>query len=321
MAPAQRAPPNRAKTGGSAVGRILVIKLSALGDMVLATGAFQAIRTHHANDHLVLLTTGAYADFARAGDWFDEVWLDERPPAWRLDQWLAQTRLLRAGKFDRVYDLQHATRTHMYYRLMGHPEWSGIAPGCSHPHANPARDSMHTVAREAEQLAMAGIAETPGPDIAWLDADIASLQPDERFALLVPGGSAHRPEKRWPAAQYGAVAVALTGQGIRPVLIGAAAERDVLGTIARACPEAVNLGGRTSFAEIATLARAAALAIGNDTGPMHLIALAGCPSLVLFSAASKPDQTAPRGPAVEVLQRPNLADLSVDDVLGRLNPC
>lgn len=318
MAPAQRAPPNRAKTGWSAVGRILVIKLSALGDMVLATGAFQAIRGHHADDHLVLLTTAPYAEFARAGGWFDEIWLDGRPSAWQLDQWLAQTRRLRAGKFDRVYDLQHATRTHMYYRLMGRPEWSGIAPGCSHPHANPARDSMHTLEREAEQLAIAGIAATPGPNIAWLDADIDTLRPDGRFALLVPGGSAHRPEKRWPAEQYGAAAVALTSQGIRPVLIGAAAERQVLDAIARSCPEAVNLGGRTSFAKIAALARAAAGAIGNDTGPMHLIALAGCPSLVLFSAASEPAQTTPRGPAVKVLQRPILADLSVDDVLGRL---
>ena len=171
----------------------------------------------------------------------------------------------------------------------------------------------------SEQLAIAGIAATPGPNIAWLDADIDTLRPDGRFALLVPGGSAHRPEKRWPAEQYGAAAVALTSQGIRPVLIGAAAERQVLDVIARACPEAVNLGGRTSFAKIAALARAAAGAIGNDTGPMHLIALAGCPSLVLFSAASEPAQTTPRGPAVKVLQRPILADLSVDDVLGRLN--
>jgi ADP-heptose:LPS heptosyltransferase len=137
---------------------------------------------------------------------------------------------------------------------------------------------------------------------------------------LVPGGSAHRPEKRWPAAQYGAAAVALAGQAIRPVLIGAAAERQVLDAIARTCPEAVNLGGCTSFAEIAALARAAAAAVGNDTGPMHLIALAGCPSLVLFSAASEPAQTAPRGSAVDILQRPTLADLSVDDVLARLNP-
>ncbi|MEE2980904.1 MAG: glycosyltransferase family 9 protein [Pseudomonadota bacterium] len=300
--------------------RILVIKLGALGDMVLASGAFEAIRSHHQGDHRVLLTTAPYAGFATAGGWFHEVWLDERPPAWRLDLWCSQARRLRAGRFKRVYDLQHATRTHMYYGLMGRPEWSGIAPGCSHPHANRLRDSMHTVEREAEQLAMAGIAATPGPDISWLQADIAGLRPDGRFALLVPGGSAHRPEKRWPADHFAAAAVALAGQGIRSVLIGGAAERDALDTIARACPDAVDLAGRTSFAEIAALGRAAAVAVGNDTGPMHLITLAGCPSVVLFSAASDPVLTAPRGPAVDIVQRSTLTELAVGDVLNHLNP-
>ena len=43
--------------------------------------------------------------------------------------------------------------------LLGRPavEWSGIAPGCSHPHGNPRRDSLHTIERQAEQLAAAGI--------------------------------------------------------------------------------------------------------------------------------------------------------------------
>ena len=300
--------------------RILVIKLSALGDVVLATGAFQAIRAHHADDRLTLLTTAAYAGFIGASGWFDEVLVDERPAAWRVAAWLALARRLRAGRFEMVYDLQHAARTHIYFRLMGRPQWSGVAPGCSHPHANPGRDFMHTLEREAEQLAMAGIAEVPPPDLSWLDADVGGLRPDGRYALLVPGGAAHRPGKRWPAARYAEAAQALAGQGIRPVLIGAAAERAALADIARACPEALDLCGRTGFAEIVALARGAAAAIGNDTGPLHLIATAGCPSVVLFSAASDPALTAPRGPAVTVLRRASLAALTADEVLAALNP-
>lgn len=300
--------------------RILVIKLSALGDIVLATGAFQAIRAHHADDRLALLTTPPYAGLIAASGWFDEILVDERPAAWRVGAWLALARRLRGGRFEMVYDLQHAARTHMYYRLMGRPEWSGIAPGCSHPHANPRRDFMHTLEREAEQLAMAGIAETPPPDLSWFDADINHLRPDGRYALLVPGGSAHRPEKRWPAAGYAEVARTLAGQGIQPVLIGAAAERATLAEIARACPGALDLCGRTGFAEIVALARGAAAALGNDTGPMHLIAVTGCPSVVLFSAASDPALTAPRGPAVTVLRRASLAALAADGVLAALIP-
>ncbi len=47
------------------VERILVIKHGALGDFLLATGAFQAIRRHHANAEITLLTTRPYAEFGR----------------------------------------------------------------------------------------------------------------------------------------------------------------------------------------------------------------------------------------------------------------
>ena len=298
--------------------RRLVIKLSALGDMVLATGAFQAIRAHHAGDHLVLLTTSAYEGFARASGYFDEIWIDSRPPPWRVWSWLALGVRFRGGGFERVYDLQHSTRSHMYFRLFGadRPEWSGVAPGCSHPHANPQRDLMHTVEREAEQLAMAGIKATPPPDLAWLNSDISGFGLPSRYALLVPGGSAHRPDKRWPG--YGAAAAALADRGLCPVLIGAAAERAVLAAIAASCPQAVDLCGRTDFGAIAALARGAEAAVGNDTGPMHIIATAGCPSLVLFSGGSKPALTAPRGVQVTVLQRDSLADLDVEAVMAGL---
>lgn len=300
--------------------RQLVIKQGALGDMVLATGAFQAIRAHHADDHLVLLTTSAYEGFARASGYFDEIWIDPRPPLWRVWQWLALGRRLRGGGFERAYDLQHTTRTGMYFRLFGttRPEWSGIAAGCSHPHANPERNRMHTVEREAEQLAMAGIKQTPPPDLSWLSSNISALDLSTPYALLVPGGSAHRPEKRWPAARYGRAAAALEALGLRPVLIGAEAERAGMADITAACPRAIDLCGKTDFGAIAACARGARLAIGNDTGPMHIIATAGCASLVLFSAASQPALSAPRGPDVSVLQRDSLADLEVDEVMAAL---
>ena len=66
------------------------------------------------------------------------------------------------------------------------------------------------------------------------------------------------------------------------------------------------------------IARRAAAAVGNDTGPMHIAAAVGCPSLALFSAASDPALCGQRGPDVAFLRRPDLAALAVDEVEAAL---
>lgn len=295
--------------------RILVIKLGALGDFILAMGPFRAIRGHHPAAHITLLTTPPYGEMGRACGYFDEVLPIGRPVSGDLAGIWRLFRALRAGRYDRAYDLQTSARSSFYRLLLPGAEWSGIARGCSHPHANPDRNFMHTLDRQAEQLAMAGIGAIPPPDLSWAQADIGHFSlADSEYALLVPGGSAHRPEKRWPGEHYAALAAWLMGRGIRPLILGAGEEQELAEAIEAQCPEALSLVDRTNFQEIITLARHARLAIGNDTGPMHLIAAAGCPSLVLFSGASNPALCAPRGDNVTVLQRDPLATLSVEEV-------
>ncbi|MDB5407298.1 MAG: lipopolysaccharide heptosyltransferase family protein [Rhodospirillales bacterium] len=301
--------------------RILVIKLGALGDFVQAMAPAAAIRAHHPDAEIVLLTGAAFADLARRAPYFDEVWIDERPRLVAPAQLLALRHRLRTAAFTRVYDLQTSDRSSFYFRLMGpgrRPEWSGIARGASHPHDNPRRDLMHTIERQAEQLARAGIAATGLPSVAWAAADVARFALPEPFVILVPGGAAHRPEKRWPVALYAALARRIAAQGAMPVVVGGADEMTLGAAIAADCATACDLTGDTSLGEIVGLARRARRAIGNDTGPMHLLVAAGCPATVLYSAASDPALTAPRGAVVTILQRDDLAALSVEEVAATL---
>lgn len=303
--------------------RILVIKLGALGDFVQALGPMAAIRRHHAGTHIVLLTTPPYDALARGSGAVDEVWLDERCSVLAVSYWLALRRRLRAARFDRIYDLQTSDRSSWYFRLFWPgpwPEWSGIAPGCSHPHANPARDRMHTIERQADQLRVAGIESVPPPDVSWARADVARFVLKKPYALFVPGGALHRPEKRWPLERFAALAKALVRRGIVPVVLGGRAERPLGHALASVSSEVRDLTGETSLEEIPSLAREAAFALGNDTGPMHLIAAAGCLALVLFSQESDPALCAPRGRQVIVLRRARLEDLMVDEVLAALPP-
>jgi ADP-heptose:LPS heptosyltransferase len=176
---------------------------------------------------------------------------------------------------------------------------------------------MHAFDIHAAQLRVAGIDDVPMPDLAWLDDDIGGFGLPERFALLVPGSAPHRPAKRWPADRYGALARYLVERGITPVILGAGAEAGLAVQIRAICPAAHDLTGQTSLFAIAGLARRAMIAIGNDTGPMHIVAIVGCRTVSLFSDESDPARSAPRGANVTVLRRPDLAVLSAEDVVAR----
>jgi len=299
--------------------RILVIKLGALGDVVHAFHAFAAIRAHHAADRVSLLTTPPFRALVLAAPWFDEVRIDERAAGWNLLAMGRTARLLRG--FDFVYDLQTSRRSNRYFRLAGRPPWSGIAPGCSHPHANPRRDFMHTIERQREQLEMAGITRFPPPERVWLAGSGDRHGLADAFALLMAGGAGVGSVKRWPVAGYAALARDLARRGITPVVIGGPAEAGLAASIRAACPAAVDLTARTAIADIAALAGRAALAVGNDTGPLHLAASAGAPTLVLFSRAGVPAQAAPRGPSGEwcaILEEADLSTLSAARVIAEV---
>jgi ADP-heptose:LPS heptosyltransferase len=298
--------------------RILVIKHGALGDFVQAMGPAAAIRAHHRDDEITLLTTAPYAALAEAAPYFDHVWIDRRPRALDLAGWWRLRRCLRGGNFDRVYDLQTSDRSSFYHWLMGRPQWSGIARGASHPHRNPLRDVMHTHERQAEQLRLAGIDAVPPPYLGWAAGDVTHFGLSPPLLLLVPGGSAHRRLKRWPAENYAALAALAARRGVSAVVLGGAAERDLAAVICQRAPEAHDLIGRTSHAEVVGLAQMAWRAVGNDTGPMHLIAAAGCAATVLYSDESDPALTAPRGKGVLVLRRSRLSDLPVSEVAATL---
>jgi ADP-heptose:LPS heptosyltransferase len=302
------------------VENILVIKLSALGDFIQALGAMRAIRTHHPNATITLLTTKLYADFGTACGYFNHVWIDERPKITNPVKWFHLRQKLNAAGFSRVYDLQNNDRTAMYFKMLRSPkpEWVGAAKGASHQNKNYNRKIGHSVERLAQNLGLAGIADITPDRLDWMAADISVWNINPPYVLFVPGCAPQHPYKRWPAQYYAYVAQNLVAMNIQPVLIGTKDDSIATDTIAAICPEALNLTGQTSFAHIVALARHAAASIGNDTGPMHLIAATGCPSLTLFSAKSDPERHAPRGDHVSVLQSEVLADLPPHQVIQSL---
>jgi ADP-heptose:LPS heptosyltransferase len=317
--PRHKSSPSPCGRGLGGGGRILVVKLGALGNVVLSFGPFEAIRRHHAGAHITLLTTAPYAHWLARAPWFDDVWVDERPEWWDLSGLLRLRRRLTEGQFDRAYDLQTSGRSSRYFQLLPHgsrPEWSGIAHGCALPDRDPNRNRLHDIDRQFGQLRQAGIKLRPPADLSWSNADISHFALPVPYALLAPGSSPRRLVKRWPATRFAELAAMLVERGLTPVVVGTAPERTLAQSIQQAAPQTIDLTGQTDFDQLVSLARGARVSIGNDTGPMHLISATNCASVVLFSRASDPKLCAPRGQSVRVMQSADLRDLEAKPVRG-----
>ena len=305
------------------VEKILVIKLGALGDYIQALGPMAAIRNHHPGARITLLTTAPYEEFSWASGYFDDVWIDKKPSWTQIPGWLKLKKRLNEEGFARVYDLQNNDRTAFYFKLFSTqntPEWVGVAKGASHRNASPIRTKGHAFDGHVQTLALAGITDVVVDRLEWMQASISSYPLRKPYALLVPGSAPERLEKRWPAENYGRFARILSQWGYQPVIIGGKAENAAALEILKEAPDALDLTGQTNLQQIAVLARGAAGAIGNDTGPMHLVAATGCPCLALFSQSSHATRHAPKGDYVEILQEKNLEDLKPEKVLGLFKP-
>ncbi len=319
---------------GAAAREVLVIKLSALGDFMLALGAMRAVRNFHPSARITLLTTPPFEEFARLCPYVDTVETDGRPEGVKATAALIQ-RIRKAG-YDIVYDFQTSGRTYNYFTALLRsgkaPLWSGHHEKCAFFHDNGARAGMHSIDRLAEQLEVAGVAphgrwlgrSAPFPDLGWVRPRLGNtprLNPayfglTSPYMLMIPGASEHREAKRWPVENYAELARRVADVGVTPAILGGKGEGQIANEIVRREPRAKSLVTRTDLFQIVTLAETALFAVGNDTGPMHMATIAGAPGIALFALSeSNPDHSAPRGPNnVIVNSAPTLAELSVDDV-------
>ncbi len=298
--------------------RLLVIKLGAFGDIMQAAGALQDIRAHHAGAELIVMTSPAYGRVFERCPWVDRVFLDPREPRWRLDRMMVLARRLRGLRVDFVYDLQQVGRTGWYRRrlLPGVPWFDPVVD------PDTLRDKG-TMDRIALQLAAGGLTVRHAlrPDLGWMVEDMGWLLARRNihppYAVLIPGASAGRKEKRWP--WYDELAVWLGRQGVMAVTVPGPDELD----LCRSLSHAVMLtdGDRyLDFFELAGVLRSADFVVGNDTGPTHLAAHLGRPGLALFSGHLSPRRTGIQHSRFSWLECEDLRTLSLTRVREELLP-
>jgi len=270
---------------------ILVIKHGAFGDVVLAGAAMEAIRSYHKNDYIICLTSKSFKIILEESPWFDIVISDSKPKWYNIKGWKDLNSFFNKYKFKKVYDLQTSYRSNLYFFIFfffKNIEWCGIAYGSSHRHKNPKRKLMHTIDRQKDQLKVAKIEYKHLPNWKWLvnNYENNSIIPNNKFIILVTGAAKHRLNKKWAQSSYASLIERFSEIDIQCILIGGEDEFNNIVNIISLVDKKIkkrplNYAGMTSYKDIVNLSTYAQYAIGNDTGPIHLIATTGLSTIVL----------------------------------------
>ena len=284
--------------------KILIIKPSALGDIVLALPALTALRKSFPQARISWLVRQEYAELLRGHPDLNEIILFDRR---LLGKWwcrkkafvnlLGLLRHLREERFDLVFDFQGLFRTGFFARATGCRERIGMANARELAHLFYTRkipqdySCIHLVDYYLKMAEEAG-AQKEKPEFKFpenagaVEAVKGVLSENnvncENYVVLVP--SAARKEKLWPIERFAQLADKITAKfGSSIVATGTQAEREYIDTLVKTAQTAVaNLAGKTSISELTALLKNASLVVSNDTGPGHIAAGLGVPMVMIF---------------------------------------
>jgi heptosyltransferase-2 len=151
--------------------------------------------------------------------------------------------------------------------------------------------------------------------------EFSGLSPDTALIAVHPFSS--NPAKQWPPGKFQEMIREVAASPARVVVIGGPEERCRTDQMIPSGNAAVNLVGRLTLRQLAGLLQRVRLLVSNDSGPVHLAAAVGTPTVVLFGGtdpATGPRRWGPWGSGHTVLHRPQLSEIPVDEVLKALHP-
>ncbi|MGH2457449.1 MAG: glycosyltransferase family 9 protein [Chloroflexota bacterium] len=296
-------PPSSAR---SSRRKLLVVRPDHLGDLLFLTPALRRLRQGLPDVEIVGLV-GPWGIPVLEGNpnlnrliawdfpWFDR--RGRRSAVQASSSLVALARRLRREHFDLALQF----RADFWWgalavRLAGIPEQIGFDVPSVRPFLSRALPVRHGIHAADQDLRLAEVVAGPGGD-AHLEffasnADrqraaqlLGAARPDRPLVALQSGAGA--PVKLWPIERLAAVGTRLQRDfGATIVALGGPGERDrVVALVQGIGPETIALAGVTSLGELAAVLERCQLALGPDSGPLHLAVAVGTPTIHLFGPA------------------------------------
>ena len=325
--------PSRKITGNVAVAaqiwshppeieRILLLKLDHFGDFFVAIRAFSLIRKAWPKAHITLVCGSWNVRFAQRLGLFDQVlafdmavMLHRLEPEQKIG-WIEQCKGIKAlslQRYDLAVDLRHDLDTRPCLLFIEAAFKGGYETDLPRPWpqgVSPLNIALHQSDLHAELrctlLAQLVVTTLQPPEQHPITELARAGETDLPFApgtyfVVAPGAAARN--RMWPPARFGELLRLVRGHAPCPiVLVGSTADRVAAMEIATSLPEGsyADLCG-TPFEDLPWIFANAAMFIGCDSGPGHLAALLGTPTLSIYGGVSAPRIWQPLGPHVAIV--------------------
>ena len=298
---------------------ILLVRLDNLGDVLLSTPAFHAVRETNRGSRLTLLTSPVGAQAAELNPDLDDVICYEAP--W-MDAWnrlpldskreLQLIEAIRARRFDAAiiftsFRQSSLPSAYLCYladiplRLASSTDGSGSLLTTRHKHVED--HNMHEVLRALELVGVEGFYTSSTDLVLQLSEHDRSaikrrllsegLSPGKPLVVIHPGCS--MPARTYPWEMFAEAAdLIVEASGCQAILTGDSREVDLTKRIQmRMMHPALNMAGRVSFKEFSALLSLVGVVVTNNTGPAHVAAAVKTPVVDLFALTNPPEQWRP----------------------------
>jgi ADP-heptose:LPS heptosyltransferase len=281
--------------------RVLIVRLSALGDVLFALETVAALKQARPDVCIDFLVEDRFAGLLTGHPQLERVLVYPRRHRLRI---LGSLLRLRRTRYDAVLDLHGILKSAMHLLCARSPRKLGFAPPGSREGAHWLYRTAvslpvplpHRAARGPFLLQALGIDASPAaPVLAWprpaVDPWAGAGHPR---IVLHPGTSAFAKFKRWPAERFGILAARLAARGLCVAVSFGPGERELAAEVERQAPGIRTIDGAALGLDgLGAVLQQADLVVAADTGPLHLAATAGVPVVALFGPKD-PDLYGPR---------------------------
>ena len=263
---------------------ILVIRFSALGDLITYEPAFRAIRFFFSSAHITFLTSSTGAGLYSDTDHFDQIVIHES---------FFQTRMKLTRKFDFIFNLQGNRLSHILSAVVSSAKKINISQSAVQRFLGIKKPPK----KYSQLLSDAGISsEVQKP--YWLQQKSSQIILRSSFPFnriektknvlvgLAIGASPRWNSKKWGKENFLELTEMLLAKDFQVLLVGGETEMEDAAYIQKNSSSIDNLVAKTNLTELKAVMTMLDVFVGNDSGPAHMAAAVGCSTVTIFGSTS-----------------------------------